>query len=389
MPNPQNDSLHLFAHQVSAQLFARCRVNVSIADVLDMVESAVYASEGSGRPAQPQQAPNPAQAPAHLATTSAAETLVRNALQGGQTYILEQSEGTARLALLDPTIRSGIRQLNISAPGDVAKALRDLLGVELEQDNQVSRVVALSDGTEVFLTVRRFDASQQDRDADGYEISALPAKKPALSIYDLGITQVDRWMDAAEQSDGLCLVHGTGIRTTLRATADELAEQGREVIWVDKADDGAALARMDADVYVFSRPLRDAKHLQMVVELAEQGYIVLASLRAGSAKEIVNQFYRAGVPAERLGDILNATLLQVLVDQAAEDDGSPFSREDLAPTVLSEFIGYDDARDLEALMSGDLHVRFIAIDAAEKLRADEITEEAARSVAGDLLDVYL
>ena len=367
------ESLDTLASQLGETLYRRYGVRIPASEVVEMLADSVRA----GMSAAPDAAPVRSRAPATV------QDLVRISRDERLVFRAVSCEGQTRLESLHPGRPENSEVLGTFA-GSFGDQLALLTGTGLPENVRFSTVVTLTDGSRALAQVEHLRREAQDGAyvLNQYTVSAVPAKAPALSLDDLGITQVRRWRDSIARA-GLNLVLGTGVRTTFRATAAELEKQGAKVVWIHAMSPQAELSLLKADVLVFERAIREPAAAYTVMRAAEHA-VVLATCGLPEAAQAVEFLVRC---AGRLGlvrDVLNAILRQRLFEGRAYTDGAPS-----APVLTSEFIGLLDRSSVEAVLDDELAVRWLVIDVAEKVRAGLIGEQVARQAFADELDAYL
>ncbi|KWU19132.1 hypothetical protein [Burkholderia cenocepacia] len=371
------EPLNALATQLGDSLMRRYGVRISASEVVEMLAESVQAGLTASQVQQ-------AQAVAGASVPGSVEDIVRIARDEGVIFRAVTCEGQTRLEKFTASNPESVEVLGtFSAP--IVRQLSLLTGTEFPENVRFSTVVQLSDGSTALLKVenRPRPVRGDDYVVHQYTVSAAPAKAPALALDQLGITQVRHWREATSCA-GLSLILGTGVRTTLRATADELLKEGLKVVWVAAAAPDADLSKLNADVLVFERALREPRAACLALKAA-QNTIVLASCLLPEASQAVDFLIRCAGEGngDNVASSLNATLRQQLFAGVPDNDGAV-----VAPVLATECIAYFDTSAPFDLMNGELDARWLVIDVAEKVRAGLIDEDVARD-RFDELDVYL
>jgi hypothetical protein len=368
-----HDSLGTLASQLGETLYRRYGVMIPASEVVEMLADSVRA----GMAAAPDAAPARSRAPATV------QDLVRIARDERLVFRAVSCEGLTRLESSHPG-RAETPEVLGTFAGSFGDQLSLLTGTGLPENVRFSTVVTLTDGSRALVQVEHLRREAQDGAyvLSQYTVSAMPAKAPALSLDDLGITQVRRWRDSTTRA-GLNLVLGTGVRTTFRATAAELEGQGAKAVWIHAMSPQAELSLLKADVLVFERAIREPDAAYAVMRAAEHA-VVLATCGLPEAAQAVEFLVRCSGRLGLVRDVLNAILRQRLFEGHTYTDGAPS-----APVLTSEFIGLLDRSSVEAVLDDELTVRLMVIDVAEKVRAGLISEPVAQQAFADELDTYL
>ena len=254
--------------------------------------------------------------------------------------------------------------------------------------------------------------------------------KPRLG--DLGIAGVDRWRTGISRRNGLCVAcgaAGSGMTTTLSASASELEGLGRKVLRVDDdvecrttrlgglaADPGVArilagslknFMRPDPDVVVFGE-VRTEDAAANAVRAADTGHLVLATMRASSVPTALTRLRDLSVEPHELRYVLRGILAQTLVRTVCGACGGARSRDArtcercdgrgyAGRTVVSQCAAFDTPSDVDEALAlagaphgsvarSDLPWPPIVDDAVARMRAGATTSDELVRVFGSVAE---
>lgn len=174
-------------------------------------------------------------------------------------------------------------------------------------------------------------------DGENVVIRILDPEKAQVKISNLGINNVQAWLDGISRPDGLCLIcgpTGSGKTTTLNATLKEMDRFGKAIytiedpveyripyiaqvnanasVGLDFAKAVRAFMRADPDVITVGE-VRDEETARNAIKAAETGHLVFATLHTGSIPGAVNRLRDLGVDSHELKYVLRSVLAQRLV----------------------------------------------------------------------------
>lgn len=371
-------SLDSLATRIGVSLRQKFGLDISPNDVAAILAESVRADADAGlgvgvtatQPAQPPKA----------SVLNSVHEMVRIARDEGRQFSVDVVGGQTRV---DSTYQGKVDVLG-GFSGPFTKELAALTGTGLPVDVAFATVTRLDDGSFALVSVKHVaqDLRFTDAQLHRFTVTASPVAAPAVALDELGITQVSRWRDAVEFDTGLCLVSGGGVHTTLRATAAHLEDEGRKVVWVWSVGPQADVSLLDAEVYVFERKLREPFVTNVVLKLA-QSALVLASCALTDLHQAVEFLARCSRSAQLVDEVLVAALRQHLFtgDVGADDLASE-------PVLVTECATFFNEEDTLNVLQGVYATRWLGIDVAEKVRNRRLSEQAARSVFPDEMDVY-
>lgn len=371
-------SLDSLATRIGASLRQQFGLDISPADVVAILADSVR--DGVGVTATQPTPPTPRAQPPKASVLTSVHEMVRIARDEGRQFSVDVVGGQNRVA---STYQGKVEVLG-SFTGQFAKELAALTCTGLPVDVAFATAAKLDDGSYALVSVKQVAQDIQYTDArmHRFTVTAAPVAAPAIALDDLGITQVSRWREAVEFDTGLCLVSGGGVHSTLRATAAHLADEGRKVVWVWGVGPQADVAQLDADVYVFERKLREPSVTNVVLKLA-QSALVLASCALIDLHEAVEFLARCSHSAQIVDEVLVAALRQHLFsgDIGANDQPSD-------PVLATECATFFHEEDTLNVLQGVYATRWLGIDVAEKVRSNQLSEQAARAVFPEEMNVY-
>jgi hypothetical protein len=135
-----------------------------------------------------------------------------------------------------------------------------------------------------------------------------------LPLRTLGIRQIDLWESLLAQPSGVIIntgATGSGKTTVLAASADHLAAAGRAVYTVVDLD--GSVPTLHHPVLVYGE-IRDPESAGEVFAYAQAGFLVLATMYAGTPESVSTRLQDLSVPSSRLG-MLRGAMSQALIHQ--------------------------------------------------------------------------
>ncbi len=134
-----------------------------------------------------------------------------------------------------------------------------------------------------------------------------------LPLRNLGIHRLDQWESVLAKSNGVVInagPTGSGKTTVLCASAKFLQAAGRPVYTL--SDITHPIVSMSGAPVLLYGEIRDASMAAESFALAEAGFLVLATLHAGSPAGVLTRLEHYAVPASRLG-LLRGVMAQRLI----------------------------------------------------------------------------
>jgi general secretion pathway protein E len=232
-------------------------------------------------------------------------------------------------------------------------------------------------------------------------IRILDKERLLLDITDLGITQVDKWLELSRLPNGLILVcgaTGSGKTTTLYATVKSMDTFKKSVYMIeepieyripfvtqvqvnrktslDYASFLRAVLRHDPDVCIIGE-IRDRETVENALRLADTGHLVYATLHTNDVPSSITRLLDLGADKSYLKFVLRGILVQKLLRKLCAvcggsgceycDDGYK------GMTLATEFATIECPEDIDAIIERRSGFQTFKQDLRKKLE-DGITD---------------
>jgi hypothetical protein len=153
-------------------------------------------------------------------------------------------------------------------------------------------------------------------DADSSLLFSASSWRPGArpSLRSLGIRQIDLWESLLAEPAGVIIntgATGTGKTTVLAASADYLVAAGRPVY---TREDFLGPVPVPGNPVLIYGEIRDPRSAVEVFEYAEAGFLVLATMYAGTTESVATRLQDLSIPQSRLG-MLRGAMSQALIRQ--------------------------------------------------------------------------
>lgn len=337
--------------------------------------------------------------------------------------------------IVEGAFRADASDIHLSAPGPDSYAVLYRVDGERRRFGGGSRqefvrlLAHVKDraGMDVAETRRRQDGSwteqRSGRPVD-FRVATYPEKGGEVAVVrildpdranpdlrDLGISRIGEWEWGIGRKDGLCLIcgpTGSGKTTTLNATMRSMDRISKTICSVEDpveyrlplvnqtsvnrhlgfgfAEAIKAFMRGDPDVIAVGE-VRDAETAAAMVQAAETGHLVLATLHSGSIRQAVARLRHLGIEPHDLLHLLRCVLVQRLVRtvcRACGGGGCPACGGSgyRGRTVVSEVKAFRGEDEVARLL--ETHDRWwpdMSEDAAEKAAAGITTDSEIEGIA--------
>ncbi len=187
----------------------------------------------------------------------------------------------------------------------------------------------------------------------------LQYQNQRFNIRELGLPpeKVDVLLNAVQKSDGLVLISGptgSGKTTTLYALLEEMDRLGKNISTLENPvekkldrinqarlsdhrdfdDFQRALMRQDPDVILLGE-IRDAETADLSMKLASTGHLVLSTIHANGALEVIDRLTNLGVDRYTIQTNLRLSVAQRLVRLLCSHCSLPMSDRQLSKAALA------------------------------------------------------
>lgn len=218
-------------------------------------------------------------------------------------------------------------------------------------------------------------------------IRILDPERAQFNLTSLGISGVDKWLEASSRSDGLCLIcgpTGSGKTTTLNATTRQLDRFEKSIYTIEdpveynipfvaqvNINDAVGLnfpkavrafMRGDPDVIVIGE-VRDNETARHAIKAAETGHLVYATLHTGSIHGSVQRLKDLDIDTHELKYIMRSVMAQRLMrtlcpvcngeDPYHLDCPQCRGRRYTSRTIVSECQYFPTIEDVNELLTSD------------------------------------
>jgi type II secretory ATPase GspE/PulE/Tfp pilus assembly ATPase PilB-like protein len=215
----------------------------------------------------------------------------------------------------------------------------------------------------------------------------LDPERAQFNLISLGISGVDKWLEASSRSDGLCLIcgpTGSGKTTTLNATTRQLDRFEKSIYTIEdpveynipfvaqvNINDAVGLnfpkavrafMRGDPDVIVIGE-VRDNETARHAIKAAETGHLVYATLHTGSIHGSIQRLKDLDIDTHELKYIMRSVMAQRLMrtlcpvcngeDPHHLDCPQCRGRRYTSRTIVSECQYFPTIEDVNELLTSD------------------------------------
>jgi len=232
---------------------------------------------------------------------------------------------------------------------------------------------------------RPFDLRVATIPTDGAEkiiMRLLDPVRGQMRLKQLGITEVDEWLDICRYRNGIVLIvgsTGSGKTTTLNATVRELERfekkiytaedpveyripyvshvQMNEAVGLDYARAIRAFMRGDPDIIILGE-IRDNMTANKAIQAAETGHLVIATIHAESVPMAIQRLKGLGVRLEDFEMLLRGILVQFLVRTVCQSCGGSGCNDCVGSgyngrTVVSEIARVYSPLDIHKILKSE------------------------------------
>jgi general secretion pathway protein E len=241
-------------------------------------------------------------------------------------------------------------------------------------------------------------------------IRILDKEKLLLNIHELGITQIDKWIDLSRITNGLILVcgaTGSGKTTTLYSTVKSMDTLKKSIYMIeepieyriplvtqvqvnrktnlDYASFLRAVLRHDPDICVIGE-IRDRETVENALRLADTGHLVYATLHTNDVPSSIIRLIDLGADKLYLKFLLRGIMVQKLLRKLctvcagnacdACNDGYK------GMTLVSEFVAIEHPDDIDAILGGRKKYQTFKEDLKRKLESGITDVKEVERVTG-------
>lgn len=241
-------------------------------------------------------------------------------------------------------------------------------------------------------------------------IRVLDKERLLIDIEQLGITQIDKWLELSKLSNGLILVcgaTGSGKTTTLYATIKSIDILKKSVYMIeepieyripfvtqvqvnrrtnlDYANFLRAVLRHDPDIVILGE-IRDKETVENALRLADTGHLVYATLHTNDVPSSIIRLLDLGADKAYLKFILRGILVQKLLRKLCpicKGEGCDQCNDGYkGMTLATEFASIEKPDDINAILDGKKKYQTFEDDFRNKLDSGITDIKEIERVAG-------
>lgn len=241
-------------------------------------------------------------------------------------------------------------------------------------------------------------------------IRILDKEKSLLGLTDLGITQIDKWVELSRLSNGLILVcgaTGSGKTTTLYATVQSMDTLKKSVYMIeepieyripfvtqvqvnrrtglDYANFLRAVLRHDPDVCIVGE-IRDKETAENAISLADTGHLVYATLHTNDVPSTITRLLDLDANMLYLKFVLRGIMVQKLLRKlctVCSGSGCESCNDGYKNmTLVSEFAVIEQPEGIDAILQGQKNYQTFEQDLKRKLEMGVVDMKEIQRVTG-------